>query len=167
MILLIATIFSSSDKENTNKKSDLWITASDFQTAFNYYAVQRGVPQMKINIEFGTGDTADIFGYKFANGFYLLGEVNSKTGKVKKVSVVKEKMKNQTEAQAAAVAFLLIVQTLSTEIDSAERAAILDKFTTASERHKRYIAVVEGDIEYSQALIKNGTTLMLSAESKN
>ena len=162
MAMMIVGCGNEAKTENENEEVDLWITAWDFETLFNQKAAARNVPQLQLNIEFGTGDAKYTFGHKFQNTFYLMGEINPETRKIKTVSIIKNLItKNkQAEMQASAVAFLIMVQALSPDLDSSERAEILEKFL---ESNKRYTSVIKDDVKYSQTFIDGGKTLMLSA----
>lgn len=156
-------------KNNVSQAVDLGFTVEEFKKAYNKNAVEKNLPQMKItNFEFGTSDSSNTFGYKFVDTFYLWGKVNPETRKITSISVTKALVlrgsDRKAEMQAAASAFLIMVKTLSPELTSNERAAILNKF---SESGKPYTEVTEGNIKYSQAIMDNDKILMLSADPKD
>lgn len=170
--MLAIIIFSGgggNKKSPENKIEDLGITVEEFQAQYNQNALEKNLPQMQItNFEFGNGDSADTFGYKFVDTFFLFGKINSETGKIKSLSITKALVFNgndrKTEMQASASAFLIMVKTLSPELTAEGRAAIINKFSASD---KPYVAVTEGNIKYNQAFMDNGKVLMLSADVKD
>ena len=158
-----------SHKTTTSKVLNLGLTVDKFKSVYNQNVLERNIPQLLLNnIEFIRGKKYDTFGQQYIQSFYLLGKIDKKTNLIKSVHITKKFVLNgnsrKSEAQAAAIAFLLIVKTLSPSLTSTERAAILDSFSSSS---KKYTSVVKGDIRYSQALLENGKVLMLSAEAKD
>lgn len=148
------------------KSLDLGITAEEFKSVYNQKALERNLPQMQIgDIELGTGSGKNTFGYKFVDTFYLFGEVNPNTGRIKELNITKAIVLSdeESEFQVAALAFLIMIQTLSPALNSSERAAILNKFSSNS---KPYSSIVEGNIKYSMSLLENGKIVMFSAAPK-
>lgn len=159
----------SNTKVEVQKAVDLGITVEKFQADFNQNALEKNLPQMQISgFEFGAGNSPDTIIHKFIDTFYLYGKVNSKTGNIKSISVVKALVfsgsDRKAEAVTAAAAFLIMVKTLSPELTAEERAAIIKKFSASN---KPYVAVTEGNIKYNQAFMEDGKVLMLSADIKD
>ena len=145
---------------------NLGFTVGEFKSVYNQKALERNLPQMQIgDIEFGTGDNKNKFGYKFIDTFYLSGEVNLDTGRIKELNITKAIILSdeESEYQVAALAFLIMIQTLSPVLNSSERAAILNKFSADS---KPYSSIVEGNIKYSMSILENGKIVMFSAVPK-
>lgn len=164
------SVNTKSVKSESARAKELLIKMSveEFKTAYNQHALERNVPKLQIGeIEFGTGKDSDTFGYKFIDTFYLFGKIDEETGYIKSLSITKALVLSgadrKAEMQTAALAFLTMVQTLSPELSSKERADILTKLGNST---KPYIEVIQGNIKYSQALMENGKILMLSAEPK-
>ncbi len=160
---------AESPKIVTSNALNLGLTVDEFKAAYNQNVLNRNVPQLLLNnIEFVPGRDYDSFGQQYIQSFYLLGKIDKKTNLIKSIHITKILVLNgdarNAEARAAAIAFLLVVQTLSPSLNSTERAAILDSFSASS---KKYSSVIKGDIRYSQALLENGKVLMLSAEPKD
>lgn len=154
--------------ETPQKDLALEISLEEFKTAYNKIALSRNVPQLQVkDFEYGNGKDRDTFCYKFIQDFYLFGKIDDETGYIKNLSVAKTlRLKGddrKAEFQAAAIVFLMIVQTLSPELNSHERAEILSKFADTS---KKYIKVDSEKIEYENALLENGKTVMFSATIK-
>lgn len=141
------------------------ISVEEFRSAYNAVAQERNVPDLRINeFEFGTGNDRDKFGYKFAQGFFLLGEIDDETGYIKILSVTKAFVlsgsKRKMEAQVAALVFLMVVQVLTPELSPNERADIINQFADSK---KPYVEFSTDKITYSQTLLEDGKVLMLSA----
>lgn len=117
--------------------------------------------------EFGTGKDRDTFGYQFISSFYLFGKIDDETGYIKSLHVTKALMlkgaDRKAEAQAAAAVFLMVIRTLSPELNADERAEIIQRFSKSSGQYTSFDA---RKVVYSQSLLEDGKILMLSATIK-
>lgn len=146
------------------KIQDLGLTLEEFTASYNQNVRERNIPQLLLtNIETEQGGE---FGNKFNQGFWLLGTTDKTTGKINQVIIAKALMLSgadrKAEIQAAGMAFLLVVKTLSPELTAEERAAIIDGFSS-----RPYSSVTKGNVKYSSLLMDNGSVINLAAEAKD
>lgn len=144
------------------------MSLEEFRLAYNEIATDRNVLSLQIkDFEIGNGEHRDIFSYSFYKGFNLIGKIDDETGYVKNVSVAHKFVLSgedrQKEAQVIGLVFLMVVQTLSPELTSVERAKILETF---AESPKRYVKFDTEKIKYSQAFFDDNGTVLLSADVK-
>lgn len=140
------------------KVLDLGMTLEEFTATYNLNAMARNVPQLMLkNVEM----EQDAFSNKFIDGFWLLGYVDKTTGKVTRIMLAETP--STLGSKPAALAFLIMVETLSPELTKEERAAILNKF---SDRPK-YSSTIEGNVRYTTHLSEGGMILNFSAEAKD
>lgn len=137
---------------------DLGMTLDEFKATYNLNAMSRNVPQLMLN-NVETED--DAFANKFTAGFWLMGYVDKTTGNVKEI-VIMEAL-DFLDSKPAALAFLIMVETLSPELTKAERAAILDEFSA----RPKYSSTIRGNVRYGTLLSDGGKILNLSAEAKD
>ena len=157
---------SKAETPSTELKTE--ISIEEFKSAYNKVAIERNVLSLQVgDFEFGDGKYRDIFSYRFYKGFHIIGKIDDETGYVKNVSVAHKFVLSgedrKKEAQVFGMVFLMIVQTLSPEFTSAERAKILETFANSP---KRYVEFDTEKIKYSQAFFDDTKTVMLSADVK-
>ena len=150
------------------KELALEISREEFKNAYNKVALERNVPKLQVKeFEYGEGKDRTKFWYKFVRGFYLLGTIDDETGYIKSVCVANKLTLSgndrKAQVQTTAYVFLMIIQTLSPELNADERAKIISKFADSS---KKYIKVDSEKIEYEHVLDEDGKVLMLNATIK-